>query len=88
MWGLVDIIDLAVVVVWVVFGAAAMAPLAPKKCPFTTQLIVAFVVVIVVYVIIVDLAVEVVTPVLVAVAMESLALAKCPFTTARHYIPF
>eukprot|EP00957_Ditylum_brightwellii_P171979 13093749-Ditylum_brightwellii.AAC.1 len=66
--------------------AAATASLALAKCPFASQLIIAFVVVMVVWVFIVDLTVEVVTKVLVAVAMASLALAKHPFAAARNFM--
>eukprot|EP00957_Ditylum_brightwellii_P004793 365346-Ditylum_brightwellii.AAC.1 len=64
-----------------------MASLALVKRPFAAQLIVAFVVLMIVWVDIVDLAVEVVTLVLVAAVTTSLALAKRPFAPARHYIP-
>eukprot|EP00957_Ditylum_brightwellii_P137832 10508666-Ditylum_brightwellii.AAC.1 len=74
MWGLVDIVDLAVAVVLAVFGAAALVSLAPAKHPIATQLIVAFVALMIVWVDIVDLAVEVVMPILVAAAMASLTL--------------
>jgi hypothetical protein len=88
MWGLVVIVDLAVAVILAVFVAAAMASLALAKRLFATQLIVAFVMLMLVWVFIVDLVVEVVTAVLFAVAMASLALTKRLFTIARHYIPF
>eukprot|EP00957_Ditylum_brightwellii_P187574 14283901-Ditylum_brightwellii.AAC.1 len=64
-----------------------MASLALVKRLFAAKLIVAFAVVMVVWVFIVDLAVEVVTAILVAAAMVSLALTKRLFATARHYIP-
>eukprot|EP00957_Ditylum_brightwellii_P186579 14205591-Ditylum_brightwellii.AAC.1 len=65
-----------------------MASLALAKHPFATQLIFAFVMLMIVCVFIIVLMVDVVTAVLVAAAMASLALEKRLFAAARHYIPF